>query len=360
MGTIARISDDRVSSRGLTGVGKASMEPNPPRRNDNLRFRLAVLTGDRIRRAGSLLFGDAGRGFRRWCALPVAVLAVAATGALFAVDARNTNAAQAHPAGGPPGAATAAADLSDSPATPERAPTGRGDASAPGSPGTSRPGSASPSPPLTSTQPPAQPPPSSASRPGPAGPEAGSAERVIPPPATGLTAAPGNGSARICWNPAPNATGYVMYHRDVTTGEGWYRVPYPVTDTCSTVTQLTNGHTYEFKIRSSNANGEADYSGTVQARPAGTIPPPATGLTAAPGNGSARICWNPAPNATGYVMYHRDVTTGEGWYRVPYPVTDTCSTVTQLTNGHTYEFKIRSSNANGEADYSGTAAATPG
>ncbi|WP_055871394.1 MULTISPECIES: fibronectin type III domain-containing protein [unclassified Frankia] len=180
----------------------------------------------------------------------------------------------------------------------------------------------------------------------------------IPPPATGLTATAGDSQARLCWNATPGATGYVITYRDISAGTQWVRLPYPATGTCNTVKLLVNGHSYQFRIRASNGNGEADYSNTATTTLPAAIPPPATGLTATPGDAQARLCWNAAPGATGYVVYYRDTTAGTAWVRLPYPAEGTCTTVKLLVNGHTEEFRIRASNGNGEADYSNTATTT--
>ncbi|WP_226930747.1 fibronectin type III domain-containing protein [Parafrankia sp. CH37] len=183
---------------------------------------------------------------------------------------------------------------------------------------------------------------------------------AIPPPATGLTATAGDGQVGLCWNAAPGATGYVVYYRDVTAGGEWVRLPYPVEGTCNTVKLLVNGHSYEFRVRSSNGNGEAGYSNTATTTLPVAIPPPATGLTATAGDGQVGLCWNAAPGATGYVVYYRDVTAGGEWVRLPYPVEGTCNTVKLLVNGHSYEFRVRSSNSNGEAGYSNSATTVAG
>jgi hypothetical protein len=104
------------------------------------------------------------------------------------------------------------------------------------------------------------------------------------------------------------------------------------------------------------ATGEASPAPAMR----GFIPPPATGLTASAGDEQVQVCWNAAPGATGYVVYYRDLTTGAQWVRLPYPAEGTCNTVKLLVNGHSYAFRVRSSNGNGEADYSNTATAVPG
>ncbi|WP_261557282.1 hypothetical protein [Frankia tisae] len=277
------------------------------------------------------MFGGTGRAFRPWPILLAAAIAVPA------ISWWNTSDSEPSPGTDAAVVANAEGTSEFTPVPTEKPPDTPGAASAPVS------------------TPPANPPAS------PTADEISPAPTVrgfIPPPATGLTATAGDSQARLCWNPAPGATGYVLYYRDITAGTRWVRLPYPAEGTCSTIKLLVNGHREEFRIRSSNGNGEADYSNTATTTLPVAIPPPATGLTATAGDAQARLCWNPAPGATGYVVYYRDTTAGTQWVRLPYPATGTCDTVKLLVNGHGYAFRVRSSNGNGEADYSNTATTT--
>ncbi|WP_051054502.1 fibronectin type III domain-containing protein [Frankia sp. QA3] len=183
----------------------------------------------------------------------------------------------------------------------------------------------------------------------------------VPGAPSGLTAAGGDGTALLCWTASPGADAYTLYYRDTTAGQGWNRMPYPINSTCYTAEQLTNGHAYEFRITGSNSTGESAPSPVAGATPVGPSPRPSqpTGLTATPGNGTARLCWTASPGADAYTLYYRDTTASQGWNRMPYPINSTCYTAEQLTNGHAYEFRITGSNSTGESDSSNTATATP-
>ncbi len=183
----------------------------------------------------------------------------------------------------------------------------------------------------------------------------------VPVAPSRLTATGGQGMVRLCWTASSGADAHTLYYRDTTAGQGWARMPYPITGTCYTAEQLTDGHTYEFRITGSNSTGESAPSPVARAIPVATSPPPSppTGLTATPGNGTARLCWTASSGADAYTLYYRDTTAGQGWARMPYPITGTCYTAEQLTDGHTYEFRITGSNSTGESDSSNTAVATP-
>jgi hypothetical protein len=176
---------------------------------------------------------------------------------------------------------------------------------------------------------------------------------------TDLAVWPGDGQARLCWKPATGAIGYTLYYRDATAGQDWVRMPYPISETCYTSQLMVNNHTYEFKVRGGNLAGEGGFTNVVTATPIGPRPGVPTGLTAVPGNGQARLCWKPAPNADGYALFYRDVTAGQDWVRMPYPISATCYTSQLMLNSHAYEFKVCGGNLSGEGGFSNVVAVTP-
>jgi hypothetical protein len=183
-----------------------------------------------------------------------------------------------------------------------------------------------------------------------------------PPPGavTGLTAVPGAETVRLCWHAASGAETYLFDHRDVTAGDAWATMPYPIKDLCYTVQQLVTGHTYEFRIVGSNGAGKGAPSNTLTVPVAAGTPLPGavTGLTAAPGQGTAELCWQAAKDAAEYVLEYRDATVGEAWTTMPYPIKERCDTVQQLAAGHAYEFRIVGSNRAGRGAPSNTVTVT--
>ncbi|MET7402574.1 fibronectin type III domain-containing protein [Dactylosporangium sp. NPDC005572] len=83
----------------------------------------------------------------------------------------------------------------------------------------------------------------------------------------GLTATPGDGQVKLCWEKAVNADGYDLYYRDVTQGQEWTLMPYPIADVCWTGGLFVNGHTYELKLRGANADGQGPDSAVVTVVP---------------------------------------------------------------------------------------------
>lgn len=103
--------------------------------------------------------------------------------------------------------------------------------------------------------------------------------------------------------------------------------------------------------------GAATWSFATAAPPL-TAPPAPTGLTASAGDGRVALHWNASEGAAAYRIYAR---TSAGVYGgVPAAaVTDTVYKLGGLTNGATYYFAVRASNAAGDSGYSNEASAVP-
>jgi hypothetical protein len=90
----------------------------------------------------------------------------------------------------------------------------------------------------------------------------------VPPAPAGLRAGPGDGEARLSWRPSPAGPVYYwVYQRDVTAGQGWKKLPLPLTRTSMTAGLLTNGHGYEFRVVAANLAGTSGPSRTVRVTP---------------------------------------------------------------------------------------------
>ena len=135
---------------------------------------------------------------------------------------------------------------------------------------------------------------------------------------------------------------------------GWTTVDDGVgTATTATVTGLTNGTVYYFRILAVNANGAGPASVDVKVTPR-TVPGAPQSLVAAPTNvsGQVRLTWA-APSSDGgsavtdYVI-EQSLTGTSGWTVVNDGVSTVASfTVTGLTNGTRYYFRVSALNAAG-------------
>ena len=199
----------------------------------------------------------------------------------------------------------------------------------------------------------------------------GSSTAPTPPSApTGVTATAGNGSAQVSWTAPSDNGGSGLTKYTVTPYIGSNaQTPITVTGnppaTSTTVTGLTNGTTYTFKVSATNATGTGPDSSASSAVTPNGPPTAPTGVTATAGNGSAQVSWTAPSDNGGSGLTKYTVTPYIGSNaQTPITVTGnppaTSTTVTGLTNGTTYTFKVSATNATATGtDSSASNAVTP-
>ena len=189
---------------------------------------------------------------------------------------------------------------------------------------------------------------------------------AAPAQPSGLTAKAGNAQVALSWNNPDNAT-ITKWQVQQKQGDGsygpWVDIPNSTATTTSyTVTGLTNGMAYSLRIRAVNAGGNSPASAEVRATP---MAPPLkpTGVTATAGHGQVTLSWDNPDNAT-ITRWQVQQKEGSGsygaWRDIPNSTASTTShTVTGLTNGVSYSFRIRAVNAGGNGAPSDEVTATP-
>ena len=191
---------------------------------------------------------------------------------------------------------------------------------------------------------------------------------AAPGQVTGVTAtASGSTSASVSWT-APSTGGTPTSYRITpyvgSTAQTAKTITGTPPATSTTVTGLTQGTTYTFKVEAINPTGTGPASAASNpVTPAGAVVPTApTAVQAAAASSSAKVSWT-APDSdgdspiTGYTV----IPFKAGVAQAPINLgASTTTTVTGLTNGESYTFRVTATNAVGSGPASApSSAVTP-
>jgi outer membrane protein OmpA-like peptidoglycan-associated protein len=176
----------------------------------------------------------------------------------------------------------------------------------------------------------------------------------LPATPTGLTATPGNGSVVLEWNAVTSLGGGTLTRYVVTAYNGAGQAVGTCTSTSAThctITGLTNGTAYTFKVTTEATGGtSAASSPTASVTPQATAPGAPTNVTAASGNGEATVSWTAPVSDGGESIDGYIVTSSPGGLTCTAVAPDTTCTITGLTNGTAYTFTVVASNNIGASD----------
>jgi len=182
---------------------------------------------------------------------------------------------------------------------------------------------------------------------------------TVPGKPTSVVAVRGNASLAVTWTAPANTGGsaitdYLLKYSS-NSGSTWTNFLHPVSTVPSlTVTGLTNGTAYVIKLIAKNAVGiSLPSANSAPATPA-TVPGKPTSVVAVRGNASLAVTWTP-PATTGgsaitnYLVKYSS-NSGSTWTTfVRAASTVTSCTVTGLSNGTPYVFKVIARNAVGSS-----------
>ncbi len=175
--------------------------------------------------------------------------------------------------------------------------------------------------------------------------------RVSAPPAapTGVSAAPGSGSAIVSFTPGPNGGNPdVAFVVQCTSSNGGVGGGNFFTASPATVTGLTNGKTYTCTVIAAHAQGASAPSSASNAIVIG-VPSAPTAVSATPRNGEATVSWTaPANNGSAITNYIVTPYIGAAAQTAQtFNASATSRVVTGLTNSSVYTFKVAAVNARG-------------
>ena len=214
----------------------------------------------------------------------------------------------------------------------------------------------------------------------------GTEPKTGPLPPRTLSVAGGNSAVTLTWIAGGNGgspiTGWQYARKEKPAGQNeysdygaWMNVPNSGANTTSyTVTGLTNGTAYQFKVRAVNEVGngfeslesDAVTPSATSSAPAATVPPPPNKPTVATRDRSVTLTWTSTGNGGSAIIrwqYQRQAGDGAygAWTNVPDSSESTSTyTVTGLINNTIYRFKVRAVNGVGNgAESPESAAVTP-
>ena len=200
--------------------------------------------------------------------------------------------------------------------------------------------------------------------------------RTVPGNPQSFSAIPGDGAVDLSWVAALDhgavITGYQYQQKE---GDGNFGDWTDISDSAPggtnavsyTVTSLTNGVAYTFKLRAVNGSGDGAETGEVSATPAG-LPLTPGGFTATGGDMSVILRWtvaddNGSPITKYQYQQKEDDSSFGSWTDIsdsaPGGTNAVSYTVTSLTNGVAYTFRLRAVNGVGDGAETGEVSATP-
>jgi titin len=182
----------------------------------------------------------------------------------------------------------------------------------------------------------------------------------VPAAPTSLVATPGDGSASIAFTAGvDNGAAITNYEYSTDNGASWTTRSPASAASPVVITGLTNGTTYQIKLRAINSAGTSAESSAVSVTPV-AVPAAPTSLVATPGDGSASIAFTAGvDNGAAITSYQYSTDDGATWIARDPSSTVSPVVITGLTNGTTYQIKLRAINSVGTGAESSAVSVTP-
>ena len=178
---------------------------------------------------------------------------------------------------------------------------------------------------------------------------------------TSLAGTAGNTTVALTWTAPASDGGSALTDYNIQSssddGSTWSTFADGTSTTASTtVTGLTNGTSYVFRVRAVNANGAGSYTAASSQVTPATVPGTPTSLAGTAGNTTVALTWTAPASDGGSALTDYNIQSssddGSTWSTFADGTsTTTSTTVTGLTNGTSYIFRVRAVNAAGAGSY---------
>jgi hypothetical protein len=171
-----------------------------------------------------------------------------------------------------------------------------------------------------------------------------------------ITVTPGNTELSISFTPGDNGGSPITdYEYSTNNGTDW--TSSGTTSSPIIITGLTNGVTYQIRLRAININGNGTPSTAVSGTPS-TIPSAPSIIAVTPGNTELSVSFTPGDDGGSSITnYEYSTNNGTNW--TSSGTTSSPIIITGLTNGTTYQVRLRAININGNGTPSTAVSGTP-
>ena len=187
----------------------------------------------------------------------------------------------------------------------------------------------------------------------------------VPGTITSVNRVASNGQVIYTWeSPQSNGSAISDYTFQWKSGTQDYDSAREITTPYGThiLTGLSNGTPYDVRIRATNTTGDGLWSADFSATPVASAPDAPDVLITTPGDTQVLFEWNePETNGsviTGYAVQWKEESQGWSITRQT-TVAVTMATITGLTNGDTYNFRVQALSAIGDSTFSSPVNAIP-
>ncbi len=174
---------------------------------------------------------------------------------------------------------------------------------------------------------------------------------------TSVAVTPGNRTLGVTWSPPTDSGGAPVTGYQYSTGSTWRSVPSGAST--FTITGLSNGRTYQVRLRAVTMAGAGAASTVVVGTPR-TVPSAPSITSVTPGNGQLTVKFSaPSTNGAPISAYEYSIDNGATFTTVGAPPSTRTIVIGGLTNGTAYQVRVRAVNAAGAGAPSRARAGTP-